>query len=336
MTSITTIIKSLALSLIVSLFVACSGGDSSTDNSADSSDDGALSGKVMVDGSSTVYPVSEAVAEEYRVVQPNVKVLIGLSGTGGGFKKFSRGDTDINDASRPIKDSEAESCKSNGIEFIELKIAYDGLSVIANPENDWLNEITLTELKKIWEPDAQGVIIKWNQIRPEWPDEEIHLFGPGTESGTYDYFTEAVVGEAQSSRGDFTASEDDNVLVQGVSTDKYSLGFFGFAYYEENKEKLKLIAVDDENDENGVGGVLPSLESVMDKSYSPLSRPLFIYANSEAVKRSEVADFVNFYLDNAAELSEEVGYIPMTTEEYAEVKEKFTAFVASHATGAVE
>ena len=215
-------------------------------------------------------------------------------------------------------------------------VAYDGLSVVANPENDWLSEITLTELKMIWEPEAQGVITRWNQVRPEWPDEEIHLFGPGTESGTYDYFTEAIVGEAQSSRGDYTASEDDNVLVQGVSTDKYALGFFGYAYYEENKEKLKVIGVDDGNPDNGEGAIYPTLETVMNKTYSPLSRPLFIYANSEAVKRSEVADFVTFYLENASRLSAEVGFIPLSPEEYTQVQSKFADFVSEHSDAGAE
>ncbi len=314
--------------------VSCSSGGQQEQNTEDSGSE--LSGKVRVDGSSTVYPITEAVAEDYRLDQPEVKVLVGLSGTGGGFKKFSRGETDINDASRPIKQSEIEACQANGIDYIELMVAYDGLSVVANPENDWLDEITLTELKMIWEPEAQGVITKWNQIRPEWPDEEIHLFGPGTESGTYDYFTEAIVGEAQSSRGDYTASEDDNVLVQGVSTDKFALGFFGYAYYEENMDKLKVIGVDDENPDNGEGAIYPTLETVMNKTYSPLSRPLFIYANSEAVKRSEVADFVTFYLENASRLSEEVGFIPMSPDEYAQVQSKFAEFVATYAGSGTE
>ncbi len=313
------------------LFTACSSG-----NEQESTTDTGLKGEVRIDGSSTVYPITEAVAEEYRTEAPDVKVLVGLSGTGGGFKKFSRGETDINDASRPIKDSEVEACNANNIHYIELMVAYDGLSVVANPNNDWLTSITVSELKMIWSPEAQGKIMKWNQIRPEWPNEEIHLFGPGTESGTYDYFTEAIVGEAQSSRGDYTASEDDNVLVQGVSTDKYALGFFGFAYYEENKDKLKIIGVDDEVAENGEGAILPSLETVMNKTYAPLSRPLFIYANSEAVKRAEVAHFVNFYLAEAATLTAEVGFIPMTDAEYMAVKEKFNAFVTEHAATSAE
>jgi phosphate transport system substrate-binding protein len=281
-----------------------------------------LSGEIKIDGSSTVYPITEAVAEEFRVGQPDVKVTVGISGTGGGFKKFGRGETDISDASRPIKQSEIDVCAENGISYVGLSVAYDGLAVIINPENDWVDYFTVDELKKIWEPNAQGVIMKWNQIRPQWPDEEIHLFGPGVASGTYDYFTEAIVGESGSSRGDFTASEDDNVLVQGVAGDKYGLGFFGLAYYEENADKLKLIPVD-----GGSGPVIPSLETVKNGSYVPLSRPLFVYINSKAVARPEVKEFIKFYLGNAASLSEEVGYVPLPEEEYAVQTAKFESFI---------
>jgi phosphate transport system substrate-binding protein len=281
-----------------------------------------LSGDIKIDGSSTVYPITEAVAEEFRVGQPDVKVTVGISGTGGGFKKFGRGETDISDASRPIKQKEVDLCAENSITYVELTVAFDGLAVIINAENDWVDHFTVEELKKLWEPDAQGVVMKWNQIRPEWPDEEIHLFGPGVASGTYDYFTEAVVGESGSSRGDFTASEDDNVLVQGVAGDKYGLGFFGLAYYEENADKLKLIAVD-----GGEGPVAPSLETVSNGTYSPLSRPLFIYVNSKAAARKEAKAFVSFYLENAPVLSQEVGYVPLPEEEYAKQVEKFNTFI---------
>ena len=255
-----------------------------------------LEGTIKVDGSSTVFPITEAVAEEFRAVQPKVKVTIGVSGTGGGFKKFSRGETNISDASRPIKDKEIAACAENNITYIELEVAYDGLAVLVHPENDWVDSFTIEELKKIWEPDAQGKIMKWNQIRPEWPNEEIHLYGPGVASGTYDYFTEAIVGKSGSSRGDFTASEDDHVLVQGIAGDKYSLGFFGLAYYTENKDKLTLIGV-----HNGETVVKPTLETVSNGTYSPLSRPLFIYVNSTSIKQPEVVEFVNFYIDNAGE-----------------------------------
>jgi len=293
--------------------------------SSESSNSEMLSGTIQVDGSSTVFPVTEAVAEEYRTEQPDVKVTIGVSGTGGGFKKFSRGETNISNASRPIKDIEIEACKENNITYVELEVAYDGLAVLVNPENTWVDSFTIEELKKIWEPAAQGKIMKWNQIRPEWPNEEIHLFGPGVASGTYDYFTEAIVGKSGSSRGDFTASEDDHVLVQGIAGDKYSLGFFGLAYYTENADKLTLIGV-----HNGTEVVKPTLETVSNGTYKPLSRPLFIYVNSTSVKSPEVVDFVNFYLNNAGELAEDVGYIPLPTDIYKKQIENFKTFVESN------
>ena len=228
--------KQILIMLVAVIALSC--GENK--KSSESSNSEMLSGTIQVDGSSTVFPVTEAVAEEYRTEQPDVKVTIGVSGTGGGFKKFSRGETNISNASRPIKDIEIEACKENNITYVELEVAYDGLAVLVNPENTWVDSFTIEELKKIWEPAAQGKIMKWNQIRPEWPNEEIHLFGPGVASGTYDYFTEAIVGKSGSSRGDFTASEDDHVLVQGIAGDKYSLGFFGLAYYTENADKLTL------------------------------------------------------------------------------------------------
>lgn len=285
----------------------------------------ALTGTIKVDGSSTVFPVTEAVAEEFRTIQPDVKVTIGVSGTGGGFKKFSRGETNISNASRPIKDKEKAACKENNITYLEIEVAYDGLAVLVHPENDWVANFTVEELKKIWEPAAQGEIMKWNQIRPEWPNEEIHLFGPGVASGTYDYFTEAIVGKSGSSRGDFTASEDDHVLVQGIAGDKYSLGFFGLAYYSENKDKLKLIGV-----HNGEEVVKPTLETVSNGTYRPLSRPLFIYVNSTSIASPEVVKFVDFYIENAGELSKDVGYIPLPSENYANQKENFKTFVESN------
>lgn len=277
-----------------------------------------LSGFIKIDGSSTVYPVTEAVAEEFALVHPDVKVTVGLSGTGGGFKKFCRAEIDINDASRPIKDSEITVCKEAAADYTSLSIAYDGMAILVHPENTWVESITVEELKKIWEPEAQNKIMKWNQIRPEWPDENINLYGAGTASGTFDYFTEAVVGESGKSRGDYTASEDDNVLVQGVANDKNALGFLGLAYYEENKEKLKLVPVD-----NGSGPILPSVETVKNGTYSPLSRPLYLYINSKALEKPEVVAFVQFYLENVGLLAEEVGYIPMSDEEYAAEVKKF-------------
>jgi len=310
------------LSIVLS---ACATSDPAieTNSSAQSGEALALSGSISVDGSSTVYPVTEAVAEEFRMEAPDVRVTVGLSGTGGGFKKFCRGEIDVNDASRPIKETEVELCAESNINYEEFTVAYDGLAVIINPENDWVNELTLEELKMMWEPAAQGSITTWNQIRPEWPEETLNLYGPGTASGTFDYFTEAVVGESGDSRGDYTASEDDNVLVQGVANDKYALGFFGLAYYEENADKLKLVAVD-----GGEGGILPSEETVKNGTYHPLSRPLFIYLNDQALARQEGVAFTQFYLENAGELAGQVGYIAMTDEEYASEMSKLEAFLA--------
>lgn len=283
------------------------------------------SGSITVDGSSTVYPVTEAVAEEFRAVEPKVNVTIGVSGTGGGFKKFGRGETDLANASRPIKENEKKIAEDNNISFVELEVAYDGLAVVIHPENDWVTSFTVEELKKIWEPAAQGKITRWNQINPEWPNEEMHLFGPGVASGTFDYFTEAIVGESGSSRGDYTASEDDNVLVQGVSGDKYGLGFFGLAYFEENKDKLAIVPID-----GGQGPVAPSTETVSNGSYSPLSRPLFVYVNSSSLKNQKVIDFVQFYLNEAPGLLKDVGYVPLTEEEYEREREKFDRFVGEN------
>lgn len=288
-------------------------------------DSNTLTGTVNIDGSSTVYPITEAVAEEFKKVYPDVKVAVALSGTGGGFKKFVRGETDINDASRPITRFEDSIAKANGIEYIELEVAYDGLAVVINPKNNWCKDIKVSELKKIWEPEAQGVITHWNQIRPEWPNEPLHLYGAGVESGTYDYFTEVIVGKAHSSRGDYTSSEDDNVLVQGVSSDVNALGFFGYAYYEENKDKIKLVAID-----NGNGPVLPSVETVKNKTYSPLSRPLYIYINNKAAERKEVQEFINFYLEKVNVLVGEVGYIPLSDEELQAIKNKWQDFLSKH------
>lgn len=272
---------------------------------------------ISIDGSSTVYPITEAVAEEFQKVNRSVRVVVGISGTGGGFKKFYGQETDISEASRPIKSSEAEKCKENNISFVELPVAYDGLAVMVHPENTWCNEITVAELKKLWEPEAQGKIMKWSDVRNGWPNEEIHLFGPGTDSGTFDYFTEAINGEEQACRGDFTSSEDDNVLVQGISSDKYGLGFFGLAYYEENQDKLKLVAIDDENDDNGKGAILPTSETVVDGTYQPLARPIFIYVRQDALdNRPEVETFVTFYLKQAPALVREVGYIPLPQTAY--------------------
>jgi phosphate transport system substrate-binding protein len=271
---------------------------------------------IKIDGSSTVFPITEAVAEEFQKKHPSIRVTVGISGTGGGFKRFCNGETDIADASRPIKVSEVELCFDNKITYIELPVAYDGLAVMVSPKNDWATSMTVKELKKLWEPAAQRKITRWSQIRAGWPDKEIRLFGAGVDSGTYDYFTEAIVGKEHSSRGDFTASEDDNVLVQGIANDPLALGFFGLAYYENNKDRLKLVAIDDENPKNGDGPIAPSFESVKDATYQPLARPIFIYVNKKAVDRPAVADFVNFYLTAGGPLVREVGYIPLSDEAY--------------------
>ncbi len=288
----------------------------------------ALTGEIKIDGSSTVYPISEAVAEDFRKLYPGINIVIGESGTGGGFKKFGRGETDISNASRPIKPSEDSLCRANGIEYIELPICYDGLAVVVHPQNDWVDKMTVAELKKLWEPAAQGKIMRWKQIRAQWPGHEIHLFGAGTNSGTFDYFTEAIVGKARESRGDYTASEDDNVLVQGVAGDKFALGFFGLAYYENNRDKLKIVPIDDENDNNGSGGIIPTRETVSNGTYQPLSRPLFIYINKASLNRPEMQTFVNYYIENAQRLAEEVGYVGLPEKIYPMVKARLEKQIA--------
>lgn len=267
---------------------------------------------VKIDGSSTVYPITEAVAEDFQIAKKGkIKVTVGISGTGGGFKKFCRGEIDIANASRPILKKEMEDCKAAGVQYVEMPVAYDALTIVVNPKNDWSKTITVAELKKIWEPAAQGKIMKWNQVNPAWPDDAIKLYGAGADSGTFDYFTEAIVGKAKSSRGDFTASEDDNVLVQGVASDKNALGFFGFAYYVENQKKVKAVAVD-----GGQGGVLPSAKTVEDGSYQPLSRPIFIYVNIKAAEKPEVKELVEFYMNNAVTLVKEVKFFPLPAQAY--------------------
>jgi phosphate transport system substrate-binding protein len=267
---------------------------------------------VQIDGSSTVFPVTEAVAEEFqKAKQGKIKVTVGISGTGGGFKKFCRGETDISDASRPILKKEMEACKQAEIEYMELPVAFDALTVMVNPKNNWVTSMTVAELKKIWEPAAQGKITHWNQVRPNWPNAPLKLFGAGADSGTFDYFTEAITGKAKSSRGDFTASEDDNVLVQGIANDRNALGFFGFAYYAENTDKLKAVAIDD-----GKGPVPPSEKAVLDGSYQPLSRPIYIYVSKKAAAKPEVKEFVEFYMKNAAKLAKQVKYIPLPGKVY--------------------
>ncbi|WP_019917513.1 PstS family phosphate ABC transporter substrate-binding protein [Methyloversatilis discipulorum] len=276
---------------------------------------------VKIDGSSTVFPITEAVAEEFQKAKKGtVQVTVGISGTGGGFKKFCRGEIDVSNASRPILDKEMADCKAAGIKYIELPVAFDALTLVMNPKNTFLKQITAAELKTMWEPAAQGKVLKWNQVNAAWPDTGLKLFGPGADSGTFDYFTEAIVGKSKSSRGDFTASEDDNVLVQGVSRDVGALGYFGFAYYVENKDKLKAVPV--VNPKTGKA-VEPSLEAVISGDYQPLSRPIFIYVNAASVDKPEVKEFVEFYLKNAAALTKEVKYVPLTDADYKHAAENF-------------
>ncbi|MDA1188308.1 MAG: PstS family phosphate ABC transporter substrate-binding protein [Chloroflexi bacterium] len=269
-----------------------------------------LSGSIEIDGSSTVYPITEAVAEEFRKVHPNVRVNVGVSGTGGGFKRFTAGETAISDASRPIKDTEAAAAIENDVEFLELQVAIDGLSVMVSPSNNFVECLTVEELKAIWEPGS--TIDNWNQVRSSFPNQTLRLYGPGTDSGTFDYFTEVINGEAQASRADYTGSEDDNVLVQGIGGDRNALGYFGYAYYVENTDKLKLVAID-----SGSGCVTPSDATIEAGEYSPLSRPLFIYVSTEELKRPEVKAFVEFYMEHGSDLAAEVGYIRLADSIYA-------------------
>ena len=267
---------------------------------------------IKLDGSSTVFPITEAVAEEFQAAKKGtVNVTVGISGTGGGFKKLCRGEIDVANASRPIHKKEMDLCREAGIQYIELPIAYDALTVVINPKNDWVKSLTIADLKKIWEPAAQGTITTWKQVRPEWPDKPLVLFGAGADSGTFDYFTEAVTGKAKSSRGDFTASEDDSVLVKGVVGEKNALGYFGFAYYIENASKVKAVPID-----GGKGPVMPSQQAVIDGTYQPLARPIFIYVSAKSLGKPEVKEFVEFYLKQAPKLVKEVSYVPLPAKAY--------------------
>lgn len=298
----------LAVIVGLSLHLACtgSGGPAATGEAL----------VIKIDGSSTVFPITEAVAEEFqKEKRGSVNVTVGISGTGGGFKKFVRGELDVADASRPILTEEMAQAKANGIEYIELPIAFDALTVVVNNQNDWVQSISVDDLKKIWAPEAQGKITHWNQVRPEWPNEKIALFGAGSDSGTFDYFTEAIVGKAKASRGDYTASEDDNVLVQGVEGNKYALGYIPYAYYAPHSSRMKALAI--EWPKNKVqGGVMPSPENVLAGTYNPLSRPLFIYVNKKSLDKPAVKEFVEFYLKNVPSLAKEVKYLPLPDGAY--------------------
>lgn len=295
------------LPVAVLLLAACS-------PSPQSGGAGAQAEIVQIDGSSTVYPITEAVAEEYQIAT-RVRVTVGMSGTGGGFKKFCRGESSISNASRPILSEEVEACRAAGIGYIELPVAFDAITIAVNPANTWLESISVEQLKVMWQPEAQAVVTRWSQVDPSWPDQPLTLFGAGADSGTFDYFTEAVVGKAKASRGDFTASEDDNVLVTGVASDANALGFFGYAYYRENTDKLRAVPVRANAESVPVS---PALETVLDGSYTPMSRPVFIYVNAEHARtRPEVKAFVEFYLKQAHDLITEVGYVPLPDTAYA-------------------
>jgi len=266
---------------------------------------------IQVDGSSTVFPISEAMAEEFIAANPGMQVTVGVSGTGGGFKKFCENELDITGASRPIKSSEAEACAAAGVEYVEVPIAIDALTVVVHPQNTWATSMTVEQLKMLWEPAAEGRITRWNQIDPSWPNTPISLYGPGTDSGTFDYFTEAIVGKSGDSRADYTASEDDNILVVGVSRDRGALGYFGMAYYLENQGRLASVAIN---------GVTPTVDHVADGTYVPLSRPIFVYVKKSSLEsRPEVRAFVEFMLNNATELVPEVGYVPLPESRYSDI-----------------
>lgn len=288
---------------------------------------GDLSGRIVADGSSTVGPITEAVAEEFLAVAGGVQVEVSISGTGGGFKRFCEGETDLQNASRPISDDEIEACRTNGVDYYAFEVAYDGLSIVVNPANDFVDCLTVDQLRQLWSADS--TVDNWNDLNPDWPDQPLggsELYGPGTDSGTYDYFVEAIIGEG-STRTDFQPSEDDNVLVEGVAGDENALGFFGLAYYIQNQDRLKLVAVD-----GGSGCVLPSKETVRDGSYAPLSRPLFIYVSAESFTRPEVQEFMRFYIANAPVLSQEVGFVDSPVTIYVEDQAKVEAIAAGSAT----
>jgi phosphate transport system substrate-binding protein len=273
----------------------------------------ALAQVVKIDGSSTVYPLTEGIAEDFQKTNKGLKVTVGVSGTGGGFKKFCRGETDLSNASRPILKQEMEACKAAGIEYIELPAAYDALTVVINPRNTWLKQATVAELKKLWEPAAQGKVMRWNQVNPTWPDQPVKLFGAGSDSGTFDYYTEAIVGKAKSSRGDYTASEDDNVLVQGVAGDVNAIGYFGYAYYAENTNKLKALPI---VEKEGKPAVSPSEATVLDGSYQPLARPIYIYVSVKSLDKPEVRKFAEYFLNNVTRIAKEVKYVPLPADSY--------------------
>ena len=297
-----------SLTLVIQLSVALIGCGKQEGSDSSLPRMGSDTPVIRIDGSSTVFPIAEAVAEEFQVGERGaVRVTVGLSGTGGGFKKLCRGDIDISNASRPILTEEMEMCRKAGINYMELPVAFDAITVVVNPQNEWVKSLTVADLKKMWEPGAQGQVMRWNQIRPEWPDVPLMLFGPGADSGTFDYFTEAVSGKAKSSRGDYTASEDDNVLVQGVEHNKNALGYFGFAYYASHKDRMRAVPIEKEDGSQ----VLPSNAAVIDGTYQPLSRPLFIYVSEKSAQKPEVRKLIEFYLTEGPKLAADVGFVSL-------------------------
>ena len=309
-----------ALAISSALVLAACGGGSSSDSSA--SGDPNLSGAVRIDGSSTVYPLSALAAEDFMAANPGVQVTVGSSGTGGGFEKFCRGETDANDASRPIKEEEAAACEAAGVEYAELLIAVDALTVVVNKNNTWATCLTVEELNKIWAPDS--TVANWNEVRSDFPDLPLQLFGAGTDSGTFDYFTDAINGEEGASRTDYTPTEDDNVTVQGVSGSEGGLGYFGFTYFEENADKLNAVQID-----SGAGCVAPSVETAQDGTYTPLARPLFIYPSKAALAKPEVKAFFDFYVANDATIAADALFIPLNEEQRAKLQSDYAALSGS-------
>jgi len=305
--------RSVALTIVLAactILIGCNPGGNNTANS------GGDTKVINIDGSSTVEPITKAVAKEFENQNKTVKINVGISGTGGGFKKFAKGETDISDASRPIRPGEAEDCKRNGIKYVELQVAWDGLAVVINNENTWAKKLTVAQLNHIWRKDNPAKL--WSDVDPTWPKEEIKLFGAGADSGTFDYFTEVINGKEKVSRTDYQATEDDNITVQGVAKDKYALGYFGVAYYEQNKDKLQVAAIAAKESDDYV---LPTIENVLTKKYKPLSRPLFIYVKEDSLKRPEVQEFCKFYL-RRNELVAKVGYVRMDSLQEAAMKKR--------------
>lgn len=277
---------------------------------------GSYKEKIKIDGSSTLFPLSEAVAEEFRKQNNDVKITVGVSGTSGGFRKFIRNEIDIADASRKMNESEIEECRKNNISYLEIPVSKDGIVIAVHPSNNFVEHLTVKELKTLWEPSAQNKILYWNQLNENWPKKKIQLFGAGTSSGSFDFFSSKIVGIKKASRGDYTASEDDNFLVQGVGGAKYSIGYFGYSYYQENTSKLKLIAINDENNTNGTGPILPNKQSIRNNTYQPLTRTEYIYINKKSLSKKIVREFCLYYVQMAPSLLEEIGGIPLEQSEY--------------------